>query len=205
LIKSKKVCLTIFCFSMKEQLIKRSHNSTLQAYNKAPVNWKNTIVVLTFADQINAPHTELRSAELNPADSFQRKITERTTELRSVQKHLNTVILSTHFIATSKLATRYQSACRQTWYTIHAHQHRGDCSEVGHNSSNCVTLHWCAQCCISLHTPLFVGQPTVVDTCTTNQCQISTEATPPTVSAQKFFSEVSSTAPFEPVDLILLA
>ena len=84
LIKSKKVCLTIFCFSMNEQRIKRSHILTLQAYNKASVNWKNSIVALTFADQIKAPHKERRSADFNPADYFQRKITERTTELRSV-------------------------------------------------------------------------------------------------------------------------
>ena len=84
LIRLKKVCLTIFCFSMCEQRVKRSHILTLQAYNEASINWKNTILALTFADEIKAPHTERKRAGFNKAEHFQRKVTERTTELRSI-------------------------------------------------------------------------------------------------------------------------
>ena len=82
LIKSKKVGLTIFCFSMNEQRIKRSHISTMRAYHEATVNWDSTIVALTFADKIKAPRTERKSEGFNEAEYFRRKITEWKKGLR---------------------------------------------------------------------------------------------------------------------------
>ena len=76
LIRSKKVSLTIFCFSMNEQRIKRSHISTMRAYHEATVNWDSTIVALTFADKIKAPRAERKSEGFNETEYFRRKITE---------------------------------------------------------------------------------------------------------------------------------
>ena len=82
LIKSKKVCLVIFCFSMNEQRIKRSHISTMRAYHEATVNWKNAIVALTFSDKIKAPRTERNSEGFNEAEYFRLKIEEWKATLR---------------------------------------------------------------------------------------------------------------------------
>ena len=82
LIKSKKVCLVIFCFSMNEQHIKRSHISTMRAYHEATVNWENAIVALTFSDKIKAPRTERNSEGFNEAEYFRWKIEEWKATLR---------------------------------------------------------------------------------------------------------------------------
>ena len=76
LIRSKKICLTIFCFSMNEQRIKRSHISTMRAYHEATVNWDSTIVALTFADKIKAPRAERKGEGFNEAEHFRAKISE---------------------------------------------------------------------------------------------------------------------------------
>ena len=76
LIKSKKVCLTIFCFSMNENRLKDNHINTMRCYHRASVNWKNTIVALTFADRIQASRTERKSEGFNEAEHFQKKIIE---------------------------------------------------------------------------------------------------------------------------------
>ena len=82
LFKSKKICLTIFCFSMNEQRLKRSHIATMQAYHKARVKWDKTIVALTFADKIKAPRTKRRSDHFREADYFKEKIQEWKGEIR---------------------------------------------------------------------------------------------------------------------------
>ena len=82
LIKSKSVCLVIFCFSMNEQCIKRSHISTMRAYHEATVNWENAIVALTFADKIKAPRTERNSKGFNEGKYFQGKIAQWKTTLQ---------------------------------------------------------------------------------------------------------------------------
>ena len=82
LIRSKKICLTIFCFSMNEQRIKQNHISTMRAYHEATVNWDSAIVALTFADNIKAPRAERKSEGFNEAEHFQKKVTEWKTELR---------------------------------------------------------------------------------------------------------------------------
>ena len=76
LIRSKKICLTIFCFSMNEQRIKRSHISTMRAYHEATVNWDSAIVALTFADKIKAPRAERKGEGFNEAEHFRAKISE---------------------------------------------------------------------------------------------------------------------------------
>ena len=76
LLKSKKICLTIFCFSMNEQRLKRSHIATMQVYHKARVNWDKTIVALTFADTIKAPHIIRKSEGFREADYFKERIQE---------------------------------------------------------------------------------------------------------------------------------
>ena len=82
LIRSRKVCLTILCFSVNGQRIKGSHTSILRTYHAATVNWQSTIVALTFADCIKAPRKERRSEGFNEAEHFQRRITECKTALR---------------------------------------------------------------------------------------------------------------------------
>ena len=89
LIKSKKVCLVIFCFSMNEQCIKGRHISIMRAYHEATVNWESTIVALTFADKIKAPRTERKKVKFNEAEYFQGKIKEWKDTLKdALIKHV---------------------------------------------------------------------------------------------------------------------
>ena len=82
LIKAKKVCLTIFCFTLNGQRLKRSHIATMRTYHEATVNWDSTIVALTFADMIKAPRAERNSVGFNKAEYFERKIREWEKDLR---------------------------------------------------------------------------------------------------------------------------
>ena len=82
LVKSKKICLALFCFSMNEQRVKRSHISTMRAYNEVMVNWENAIVALTFADKIKGPHTERKSEGFDEAEFFRGKIAQWKATLK---------------------------------------------------------------------------------------------------------------------------
>ena len=71
-----------FLLSINERHIKQNHISTMRAYHKATVNWKNAIVALTFSDKIKAPRTERNSEGFNEAEYFRWKIEEWKATLR---------------------------------------------------------------------------------------------------------------------------
>ena len=84
LIKSKKVCFTVFCFPISERRIQQSHVLALQAYHEAKVDWDRAIVALTFADSIRAPRHERKMEGFNEAAWFQQMLDERKSALRDV-------------------------------------------------------------------------------------------------------------------------
>lgn len=87
LIKYKRVCLTIFCIPMIDCRLKESHIATLQSYHKAMVNWDRTIMALTFADNVKAPHIERKREGFNKAEYFQRRISDWERHLRDTLVH----------------------------------------------------------------------------------------------------------------------
>ena len=89
LIDSKKIYLTIFCFSMNERRIKQNHIVTMKAYHEATAIWDSTIVALTFADRVAPSSAERRSNEFSDeAKYFQIKVTEWETTLRDKFKEV---------------------------------------------------------------------------------------------------------------------
>ena len=75
LIDSKKICLTIFCFSMNERRIKQNHIGTMKAYHEATAIWDSTIVALTFADTVAPSSAERRSNEFTHVGHVHRLFT----------------------------------------------------------------------------------------------------------------------------------
>ena len=79
MITSKKICLTIFCFSMEGKRLRSNHIETMRCYHGASVDWNRTIVALTFADKVTASRKERKSEEFDESAHFKRTIEEWKT------------------------------------------------------------------------------------------------------------------------------
>ena len=81
LIASNLIDLTVFCVSMKDTRLDRDIKRTFIELNRMGLNWENTIIVLTFADEFHVPPKQKEKR----AQYFPEKVTKWR---ESIQKEL---------------------------------------------------------------------------------------------------------------------
>lgn len=70
ILKSGKIQLVIYCLKLSETRMRRALIRTFQAYNEIGVQWEQTVIALTFADNLPVPSSEKKQADFKMNEFF---------------------------------------------------------------------------------------------------------------------------------------
>lgn len=74
LLAKKKIHLVVCCFQMTKTLVVSSDQGALRKYHRIGVDWKKSIIALTFADALYIPNNERNYPNFRMSDFFDRSV-----------------------------------------------------------------------------------------------------------------------------------
>ena len=77
-----KIHLVVYCFQMNETMMKSSLVGTLQKYHAIGVDWRRSIIALTFADALYVPKSERKRPGFKMSSFFESRFDFWQSELR---------------------------------------------------------------------------------------------------------------------------
>ena len=77
-----KIHLVVYCFQMNETMMKSSLVGTLQKYHAIGVDWRRSIIALTFADALYVPKSERKRPGFKMSSFFEGRFDKWQSELR---------------------------------------------------------------------------------------------------------------------------
>ena len=87
ILKQKKVHLVVYCFQMNETTMTSSIVGTFHKYHQIGVEWKRSVIALTFADALYVPKSEQPLA-ISQAQYFDEQLEFWQKELRKLKESL---------------------------------------------------------------------------------------------------------------------
>ena len=88
LLAEKKIHLVVYCFQMTKTLVVSSDKGALWKYHQMGVDWKQSIIALTFADALYIPNNERKLPNFTMSNFFDRSVASWHSEAKKLVEAL---------------------------------------------------------------------------------------------------------------------
>ena len=88
LLKGGEVDVIIYCLALTETRLRDSIPKSFQGYHSMGLNWRKTVIALTFANSLPIPKADREAASFDVAEYFKKRANEFSSEIKKTLKRV---------------------------------------------------------------------------------------------------------------------